>query len=137
MPARPTRTLFAQAAAWAIGACGLFGCSASSDSEKGTSTEAPQSIATCEQLDASVCPQPTPSFANDIAPLLNRDCNTCHTPGSTLWPLTGYENVRDWAYSILTDVESCSMPPADGGVTLASGDRALLVGWIGCGAPNN
>ena len=71
-------------------------------------------------------------------PLLDRDCNTCHTPGSTLWPLVGYENVRDWSYSILLDVDGCKMPPADGGTApLSSHDRALLLGWIACGANNN
>jgi len=106
------------------------------------STSTDEQLVSCTPIDAGAtaptCPQPQPSFARDIAPLLDRDCNDCHTPGSTLWPLVGYEDVRDWANLILTDLDGCRMPPADGGTApLSTHDRALILGWIGCGANNN
>jgi hypothetical protein len=85
--------------------------------------------------DAPTCT--APSYSKDITPLLDRDCNTCHTPGSTLWPLVGYENVRDWSYSIYLDVEGGTMPPLDAGAPLPDHDRTALLQWITCGAPNN
>jgi hypothetical protein len=123
---------------------GLVGCGGDQDPggpNQGTSTSTDEQVVSCTPIDAgtaTACPEPEPSFARDVAPLLDRDCNTCHTPGSTLWPLVGYENVRDWSYSILLDVDGCKMPPADGGTAaLSSHDRALLLGWIACGANNN
>jgi hypothetical protein len=127
---------------------GLVGCGGDQDPStpgspsQGASASTDEQVESCTPIDAGTdaasCPEPGPSFARDIAPLLDRDCNTCHTPGSTLWPLVGYENVRDWSYSILLDVDGCKMPPADGGTApLSSHDRALLLGWITCGANNN
>lgn len=126
---------------------GLVGCGGNQDPsalggpKPGTSASTEEQVVSCTPIDAgaaATCPEPEPSFARDIAPLLDRDCNTCHTPGSTLWPLVGYQDVRDWSYSILLDVDGCKMPPADGGTAaLSSHDRALLLGWIACGANNN
>jgi len=133
---RPLR-IAAFVCAWAV-LWGLTGCAGSSAPEGGGSSKTNESLESCSVMDASACLQPQPSFARDITPLLNRDCNTCHTPGSTLWPLVGYENVRDWAYLILSAVQQCTMPPADGGgAPLSTEDRALLVDWIACGANNN
>jgi hypothetical protein len=98
-------------------------------------------------MGASVGRPPQPSFARDITPLLNRDCNTCHTAGSTLWPLVGYENVRDWAYSILLAVslrrdfssfrsdrrELAYVHPVNGLRNRLSG---LLGGWWDIGTPH-
>jgi cytochrome c5 len=123
--------------------CGLVGCAGAappSSPDNGANASTQEDLASCSPIDASAgaaCAQPGPSFAKDIAPLLQRDCNTCHAPGSTLWPLVGYENVRDWSYAILLDVDGCRMPPADGGTTLSSTDRSLLLAWIACGANNN
>jgi hypothetical protein len=127
---------------------GLVGCGGDQDPStaggpnQGASTSTDEQVVSCTPIDAgadaATCPIPQPSFARDIAPLLDRECNNCHTPGSTLWPLVGYENVRDWSYSILLDVDGCRMPPADGGTApLSTHDRALLLGWITCGANNN
>jgi cytochrome c5 len=130
---RTCALVFAATAVWA-----LAGCSGDPSAEKGAVASTSEEIEGCHSVDASACPDPGPSFATDIQPLLDRDCNTCHSPGSMLWPLIGYENVSDWAYSILLDVEACKMPPADGGTPPLSGqDRSVLVGWIACGAKNN
>jgi hypothetical protein len=123
--------------------CGLVGCAGAAppgNPDNGVNASTQEDLGSCSPIDASAgaaCTEPGPSFAKDIAPLLQRDCNTCHAPGSLLWPLVGYENVRDWSYSILLDVDGCRMPPADGGTALSSTDRSLLLAWIACGANNN
>jgi hypothetical protein len=48
--------------------------------------------------------------------------------------------VSDWATIIEGDVVNCSMPPLDAGAangTLSDSERATILDWIACGAPNN
>jgi hypothetical protein len=91
----------------------------------------------CQDVDAAICSTPIPSYANDVAPLLDRDCNrTCHAPGAGQWPLTTYAAVADWSDVISLDVAGCLMPPSDAG-TLAPSDRRILLDWTACGAPQN
>jgi hypothetical protein len=145
-----------------LGAClageALGGCASSSASEKSDGSaaqsvatsdgsaaqsvatsdgSAAQSVETCSGVDASACVLASPSYATDIAPLLDRDCNrTCHAPGAGPWPLTDYQSVHDWADVIAVDVASCFMPPADAG-TMPNADRVMLLNWVACGALNN
>jgi hypothetical protein len=95
----------------------------------------------CTIVDASACNSPPPSYQASIAPLLDRACNsTCHAPGVGPWPLTNYSDVADWASIIQNDVQSCAMPPADAGAgngSLTDAERAMLINWIICGAPDN
>jgi hypothetical protein len=89
----------------------------------------------------SSCQTPVPSYAHDIAPVLDRTCNnTCHAPGVGPWPLTDYANVADWGSIIAGDLEQCVMPPPDAGAgngNLTAQERAAILNWLGCGAPNN
>jgi hypothetical protein len=96
--------------------------------------------ANCTAIDTSACSTPVPSFATDITPMLDRACNsTCHAPGVGPWPLVTYDDVSDWQGTIQADIGTCSMPPPDAGAnsTLSDADRAMLLNWITCGAPNN
>ncbi len=92
-------------------------------------------------MDASACIDPPPSYANDVAPLLDRACNsTCHAPGVGPWPLNNWSDVSDWASIIQSDVQVCAMPPPDAGAgngNLSTSEREMLLDWIACGAPNN
>jgi mono/diheme cytochrome c family protein len=43
------------------------------------------------------------TFTKDVAPILQRSCQTCHRPGGVApMPLTTYEEVRPWARAIKT-----------------------------------
>lgn len=93
--------------------------------------------ATCSEVDASACDQPVPSYANEIAPLLDRDCNqTCHAPDAANWPLGDHRSVSDWSAIIVSDVKGCTMPPPDAGA-LTKNERTMVLDWFACGAPNN
>lgn len=95
----------------------------------------------CTFIDASACENPIPSYAKDVAPALDRACNsTCHAPGVGPWPLTNWADVADWGNIIGGDIEQCSMPPPDAGAgngTLTDKERAAILNWLVCGAPNN
>jgi hypothetical protein len=116
---------------WLLLACSMtFAC--------GKSSDPPPS---CTFIDASTCQNPIPSYARDVAPVLDRACNsTCHAPGVGPWPLTDWGNVSDWGSIVGGDIEQCSMPPPDaaaGNGSLTDQERATILNWLVCGAPNN
>jgi len=86
-----------------------------------------------------------PTFAKDIAPLVNAKCVTCHRPGEVApMSLMTYEEVRPWARAIKAKVVSRQMPPwyAEGEPGKWRNDRRLtqpeidkLVAWADAGAP--
>ncbi len=53
-----------------------------------------------------------PTYHKDIAPILQKHCQTCHRPGEIgPFPLEAYENAVDHAEMILEVVEDRRMPP--------------------------
>lgn len=52
------------------------------------------------------------TFSKDIAPILQRSCQSCHTPGG-IGPmsLVTYDQVRPWARAIQTKTSKREMPP--------------------------
>jgi hypothetical protein len=97
--------------------------------------------ANCLVIDASACNMPMPSYANDVAPVLDQACNsTCHAAGVGPWPLDNYDDVSDWAPIIAGDVSTCRMPPEDAGAgngLLTAAQRTMILDWVACGSPNN
>jgi hypothetical protein len=85
------------------------------------------------------------TFYKDVAPLLQKNCETCHRPGQ-IAPMTfqTYESARPFARAIKAAVLSKKMPPwfADAGSGHILNDRSLkpaeidtLVKWADAGAP--
>ncbi len=112
---------------WALAACGTGDREASSA----------EAVETCPIIDASACMKPAPSYAKDVAPVLDKDCNrTCHAPGVGPWPLTSYGDVVAWSAPLELDLQGCTMPPPDAG-PISSHDRTTLLDWLACGTPNN
>jgi hypothetical protein len=87
----------------------------------------------------------TVTFAKDVAPILQKNCQTCHRPGEAApFPLLTYEQARPWAPSMKRVVSQKMMPPwfADPNFGHFSNDRALtekeistIVAWVNAGAP--
>jgi hypothetical protein len=117
---------------------GVTGCGGASASNSASSSEMSETALGCTPPDGGVsCPATPPSFVNDVLPILNRDCNsTCHGPMMGQWELADYSDVSDWASLIQLDLTDCAMPPSDAGAYPTS-DRATVLAWIACGAPNN
>jgi hypothetical protein len=54
----------------------------------------------------------SPTFSKDVAPILYKNCASCHRPGDIApMPLLTYEQVRPWAKSIREKVSLGQMPP--------------------------
>ena len=53
-----------------------------------------------------------PTFARDVAPILQRSCQACHRTGSMApMSLVTYQEVRPWARAIREKVAGRIMPP--------------------------
>src|SRR5436190_7356857 len=86
-----------------------------------------------------------PTFSKDVAPILYKNCVTCHRPGEMApMSLLTYEQARPYARSILARIELGTMPPwhaeAPAGTftnerRLSDGEKQVLVRWANSGAP--
>lgn len=91
---------------------------------------------------------PAPAFYKDVAPVLQKNCQSCHRPGEAA-PMSfmTYESTRPWAKAIKEAVTSRKMPPwnADPHVGKFANDRSMtqaeidtVVNWVDSGAkPGN
>ena len=91
--------------------------------------------------------QPAVTFAKDVAPILQRSCQTCHRSGAIApMALVTYQDVRPWVRSIRQKVTSREMPPwyIDRSVgihkfkedpSLTDSEIATITAWIDAGAP--
>jgi mono/diheme cytochrome c family protein len=87
------------------------------------------------------------TFTKDVAPILQRSCQSCHHPGSIApMSLMTYEDARPWAKSIKMKVSNREMPPwyieRNVGVqkfkddpSLSDQDVATIVKWVDDGGP--
>ncbi len=91
--------------------------------------------------------QDAPTFAKDVAPILQQNCQECHQPNSIApMSLLTYQDTRPWARSIKQKVEAREMPPwhidKTVGIQKFKNDRSLsddeidvIVRWVDGGAP--
>jgi hypothetical protein len=93
-------------------------------------------------------PNAGPTFAKDVAPILQRSCQNCHRHGS-IGPMSllTYEDTRPWARAIKTRVSKRQMPPWNLDTTagtihkfkddpsLSEAEISAIVRWVDAGAP--
>lgn len=75
------------------------------------------------------------TYNSDTKTILDNKCVSCHRPGGlrSVSPLTNYSEVMVYINDIFTRVELGSMPKPP--ITLTSAEQAILLDWIGGGAP--
>jgi hypothetical protein len=88
---------------------------------------------------------PQPTFSKDVAPILYKNCVTCHRPGEMApMSLITYDQVRPYARAIRQRTELGTMPPwhaeAPTGTfsnerKLTMAEKAILTRWSDNGAP--
>lgn len=86
-----------------------------------------------------------PTYASDVAPILNRSCVPCHHDGGVApFSLAGFDNARKWSSNIVAVTQARAMPPwkAVAGYGeflddphLSDAQIALLEKWHEAGAP--
>jgi hypothetical protein len=87
--------------------------------------------------------QETPTFAEDIAPIIFKNCSPCHRPGEAgPFPLLSYDDVRKKAKTIAAVTQARYMPPwpADPSYShflrervLTDGQIAMIRNWVAHG----
>ena len=87
----------------------------------------------------------TPTFSRDVAPILYRNCATCHRPGEIApMSLLTYEQVRPYARSIRERIELGTMPPWHAQALpgtflnerqLSTAEKETITRWANNGAP--
>jgi hypothetical protein len=90
-------------------------------------------------------PAAVPTFAKDVAPILYKNCTTCHRPGEIApMSLLTYDDARPYAKDILDEVGQGHMPPwhadAPAGTfenerRLSDAEKKTLLDWAANGAP--
>ncbi len=89
---------------------------------------------------------PAPTYTKDVAPILQKHCQTCHRPGEAgPFSMLTYEDTKPWATMMKRVVQQKVMPPwfADPSYGHFANDRSLtpeeirtLVVWVNAGAQN-
>jgi hypothetical protein len=113
----------------------LLGCGGASSAP----ADAAVGASSCVRVTTSpTCASPVPSYSATIHELLVSTCANCHYPGSgrAQSSLTTYDDVQLVYGSALGQVSACLMPPPDN-PSLTEAQRAELIDWLACGAPDN
>jgi len=86
----------------------------------------------------SACPASPPSYSQGVAAIISGRCFPCHAPGGVeaSRPLTTYPEVFSQRGPVLDQVYHCKMPLA-GAPALTAAERADLLAWLVCNAPDN
>ena len=94
---------------------------------------------TCpSDLPSSAACGAVPSYRLEAAPIIDERCNLCHFPGNTQSEdvFSDYGDIFPQRRTVLSRVYLCVMPP-DGAPALTAAERATLLKWLVCGAPDN
>jgi hypothetical protein len=86
-----------------------------------------------------------PTYSKDVAPILYKNCTSCHRPGEIApMSLLTFKDTRPWVKSIGTKVSNGVMPPwhadpASGPFLndrrLSASDKDTILRWVNAGAP--
>ena len=104
----------------------------------GACSSSSPAAAACPQDLPAACPSNAPSYQLDVAPIIADRCFLCHSPEGTASErnFVGYSAIYASRGAILDQVYACNMPPS-GAVALSITERAKLLAWLVCGAPDN
>jgi hypothetical protein len=94
------------------------------------------------------CPDAEPSYMNDVQPILQMHCYECHfdagiAESRSNVDLGSYEAVYGERGSVFSQLSFCKMPPSVYAVGLpppippTPTERATVLGWLKCQAPDN
>jgi mono/diheme cytochrome c family protein len=93
----------------------------------------------------NAAPHAAPTYSKDIAPILQKNCQSCHRPGEAApFSMLTFAETKPWATAMKLAVQQKQMPPwfADPKYGHFSNNRALsdadirtIIAWANAGAP--
>jgi hypothetical protein len=102
-------------------------------------------LASAASLATQAAAQAAPTFSKDVAPILYKNCTTCHRPGEIApMSLLTFKDARPWVKSIGTQVEKGAMPPWHADPShgeflndrrLSAAEKDTILSWVNAGAP--
>lgn len=116
----------------AVAAAAVVACTSTPDGPTDAGASCPQDL-------PAACPNPPPSYAAEVLGVFQRRCFVCHTDGGVAAgrrDFSTYDKIFAQRSPILNQVYACQMPPPDAGQPTPA-ERAALLGWLVCKAPNN
>jgi hypothetical protein len=138
------------------GGCGsssAAGDSQSRDSAAGDSQSLASAVEVGDSATASgkpdmgpTCPPPekTPSFAQDVVPFLDAQCNVCHSThprdggfAPSAQNFETYASFKTWAEESLISMRQGTMPPPESDPATPAADICMYQAWINQGAEDN
>jgi hypothetical protein len=99
---------------------------------------APSDGGSCPRDLPAACPPTPPSWSATVQAIVQTRCTGCHSRFGveSNRPLDGYARVYAQRGPALNQIYACRMPPADA-PALTPDERAALLAWFVCGAPEN
>ena len=123
----------ALAAALVFAACSSGTPGAVADAGVASEDPADAGAFVCTPIPPPACADPPPRYS-DVQGIIQMRCVPCHdSEPDAAWPLQTYRQVADWEDVIRDDLVRCTMPPADGGISMSEDERVALLTWILCG----
>jgi len=94
--------------------------------------------ATCPEDLPSACPSTAPSYKAEVANVIATRCASCHSAGGkdSVRTFADYASIYASRGPILDQLYACNMPP-HGTASPTAAERAALLTWLVCGAPDN
>jgi hypothetical protein len=145
------RLLFGLLPLLALAAC--TSPAASPEEEEDATSDASEACPVYPKNASCTDPKSPPSYASDIAPIIQARCSPCHLSGGVAvaagaqYNFSVYANVDNAETAILNELATCSMPPIHGypafGIApntapaISTEQVDTFVDWFECGAPNN
>jgi uncharacterized membrane protein len=127
------------------GGCGSS--SAAGDSQSlDSAAEVADSAASGKPDIGPTCPTPekAPSFAQDVVPFLNAQCNVCHSThprdgglAPSAQNFETYASFKPWAAESLNSLRRGTMPPPESDPASPAADICMFQAWIDQGAEDN
>lgn len=92
----------------------------------------------CVDKTPASCPATEPSYATDVAPLLEKYCTTCHSANGSqpMDPLDTYTDVKQRSGEVKSQLAGCLMPP-EGSTGPTDAEVETILAWVVCGANDN
>jgi|688.fasta_scaffold278096_3 hypothetical protein len=91
-----------------------------------------------EQYGVVSCDTTSISFSQDVLPIINANCISCHVQGGvqSSSPLTNYNEIKGFSDEIKNRVNGIGgiMPPAG---PMSECNQSKIEAWVRAGAPNN